>query len=171
AAADKARALRHGGVDVRGDKLQLLLVDDGADARAEIARVTALQLLRVRDELLRERLDDAAVDDDALDGHANLTLMHERAERCRVHGALDVGVVEDDQRVLAAELEHAALQQRAGLRGELGADGRRAREADAAHRRIRDELVADVADMLSRKSVGSGKWVEVGARRTVSRQE
>src|SRR5690606_24852076 len=61
AAAEKARALRHGIVDVLGDTLQLLLVDDGADARAEIARVTALQLLRVRDELLRERLGDAAV--------------------------------------------------------------------------------------------------------------
>ena len=51
--------------------------------------------------------------------HADLALVEERAERGRVDGVLEVGVAEDDQRVVAAELEHDALQVAAGRLGEL----------------------------------------------------
>ena len=50
---------------------------------------------------------------------------------------------EHDQRVVAAELEHDALQVAAGGLGELAAGRRRAGEVDPAHRRVLDELVAD----------------------------
>ena len=65
------------------------------------------------------------------------------AERRRVHGVVEVGVVEDDQRVVAAELEHDALEVAAGSLGELASGLRGAREVDAPDRRVLDELVGD----------------------------
>ena len=87
-----------------------------------LARIADLELLRVLHELLGELRRDVLVHDHALDRHADLALVHERAERRRVHRVLDVGVVEHDQRVLAAELDAALLEQPAGLRRDLLAD-------------------------------------------------
>ncbi len=42
------------------------------------------------------------------------------------------------------------LSEPAGFRGDLLADGRRAREADAAHGRVRHQLVADLGDVVAR---------------------
>ncbi len=76
--------------------------------------------------------------------------MHEGAEGCRIHRVLDIGIVEHDERVLAAELDAALLEQAAGLCGDLAADGGRAGEADAVHGRVRDQLVADLGDVVAR---------------------
>ena len=68
----------------------------------------------------------------------------------RVDRVLEVGVGEDDQRVVAAELEHDALQLPAGRLGELAARAGRAGEVEPAHGRVLDQLVADRARLAGR---------------------
>src|SRR5690606_15740064 len=150
AAAEHLRALLDGVVDLIANLVELLLVDDRPDAIRHLARIADLELLRVLHELLRELGGHGLVHEDALDGHADLPLVHERAEGRGVHGVLDIGIVEHDQRVLAAELDAALLEQAAGLGRNLRADRARAREAHAAHERIRDQLVADFHDVVAR---------------------
>ena len=60
-----------------------------------------------------------ALDEDPPRRHADLALVQVGAEGGGVDGVVEVGVVEHDQRVLAAELEHDALQVAAGGLGEL----------------------------------------------------
>jgi len=55
----------------------------------------------------------------------------------------DVCVGEDDQRVVAAKLQHDALELPSGGFGELAAGRRRPGEVDAPDVRVLDELVAD----------------------------
>ena len=58
---------------------------------------------------------------------------------------VEIGVVQHDQRRLAAELEQHRLQVlRRALRDDL-ADARRAGEVDAPHRRVRDQRLGDLA--------------------------
>ena len=91
-----------------------------------------------------------ALDEDPPRRHADLALVQEGAERRRVHRVVEVGVVEDDQRVVAAELEHDALQLPSGRLGEPPSRLRRAREVEAPHRRVLDELVADRRSVAGR---------------------
>ena len=64
----------------------------------------------LRGQLLDERIGDRALDDDPPRRHADLPLVEEGAERRRVDRVVEVRVVEHDQRVLPAELEHDTLQ-------------------------------------------------------------
>ena len=98
------------------------------------------------DELVRDR----ALDDDPARGHADLALVQERAEGRCVDRVLEVGVGEDDQRVVAAELEHDPLELPAGRLGELAAGAGRAGEVEPAHVRVLDQLVADRGRLAGR---------------------
>jgi hypothetical protein len=112
--------------------------------------IAGLQSIGLGGELLRELVGDRPFDEHLSCGHADLPLVEERAEGRRVHRVLEVGVRKDDDRVVAAELEHDPLQVPAGRLGELATDVRGAGEVDSAHRRMRDELVADVAGLARR---------------------
>ena len=85
-------------------------VDDGADvgvvlpARAEAQRLGAL------DEPCGEIVVEALVDDDAARRGAALTGGTERRPEDPVDREVEVGVVHDDDRVLAAELEVHVLE-------------------------------------------------------------
>ena len=57
--------------------------------------------------------------DDPLGRHADLARVHERAEVRRGDGAVDVGVGQDHQRRLAAELEQHALEVRGRVLGAI----------------------------------------------------
>ena len=83
------------------------------DQRAEhdvAARIAGRQLRGLVGELADEGVGDLLVDDDALGRHADLALVHEGAEGGGVDRAVEVGVVEHDQRRLAAELEQHRLE-------------------------------------------------------------
>ena len=54
--------------------------------------------------------------------------MHEAAEIRGAGGAVHIGIVANDQRVLATQLQAAFLQMRAGAGGHLAANRRRAGE-------------------------------------------
>ena len=72
----------------------------------------------------------------------------EGAEGGGVDRLVDVGVVEDDQRRLAAQLEQHRLQvARRGL-GDDAADARGAGEVDAAHLRVGDQRLDDLGRVL-----------------------
>ena len=86
--------------------------------------------------LVDERVGDLLVDDDPLGRHADLALVHEGAEGRGVHRLVDVGVVEHDQRRLAAEFEQRRLQVLGRDLGDDPADPGRAGEIDAPHRRM-----------------------------------
>ena len=74
------------------------------------ARIAGLQGLRLGREFGDEFIRDRFIDDDAFGRHADLALVHIGAERGGVDRRIDVGVVEDEQRRLAAELQQDGLR-------------------------------------------------------------
>ena len=91
-----------------------------------------------------EALGDGAVDVDALDPRAGLAGVGEAAPDGAGDRVVEVGVGADDHRVLAAELEHRALEPLGADRADLAADLDRAGEEDLADARL-GERVADRA--------------------------
>ena len=88
-----------------------------------------------------ELLAHVAVDEQALAGGAALAGAEEARGRGRLGGELEVGVVEHDDRAVAAELEHRRL---AGRRlGDAAPGLGRADEADAVRAGVARDLVAD----------------------------
>ena len=86
-----------------------------------------------------EGVGDLLVDDEALGRHADLALVHERAERSGGHRGVDIGVVEHDHRRLAAEFEQRRLEIFGRDLRDDAADPRRAGEIDPAHRGMADQ--------------------------------
>ena len=76
------------------------------------ARVAGRQGRGARRELREEGVGDLVVEDDLLGRHADLAGVGEGAEDGGVDRLVDVGVVEHDQRRLAAEFEQHRLQVR-----------------------------------------------------------
>ena len=103
----------------------------------------------------KRRANSSAIgfdDDDPLGRHADLAGVHERAERGRLDRFVQVGVLEHDQRSLAAELEQHWLQLLGGALGDDPPDRGRPGEIDPPHGGMIDQR----ADDLCR--VGSGRW-------------
>ena len=74
------------------------------------ARIAGGQRGGALGELLDEGVGDRRVDDEPLGRHADLALVGERAEHRRIDRRVEIGVVEHDQRRLAAELEQHGLE-------------------------------------------------------------
>ena len=102
------------------------------DQRAEVVPVARahLQVLDVThhggDELVVDRFEHVH----PLDGHARLAGVEERAPYRGVGGQVDVGVLEHDHRVLAAEFQADRGEPAGGALGDLRTGGRRAGELD-----------------------------------------
>ena len=64
-------------------------------------------VLHLVDVALGEVLEDVLVHEHAVRRHADLPLVREAAEDRGVDGVLEVGVVEDDEGAVAAQLEDA----------------------------------------------------------------
>src|SRR6185503_7906073 len=86
------------------DLLERGLVDDRADVGVVLPAGPEPQLLDALDEARLELVVRALLDDHARRGGAALTRGAERRPENPVDRELDVGIVEDDDRVLAAEL-------------------------------------------------------------------
>ncbi len=71
-------------------------------------------------------------------------LLRKRAERGAVHRDLEIGVVEDDERIDAAQLQVGALELAAGALGDARAHRGGAGEGDAGQLRIVDQRLADL---------------------------
>jgi hypothetical protein len=74
------------------------------------ARFAVRQRARLGGELLHECVRDLLVHDQPLGRHADLAHVGEAAERRSLHGLVEIGVVEDHHRGLAAEFEQHRLE-------------------------------------------------------------
>ena len=130
--------------------VELATVDDRADVGALRQRRPHRERVGRGHHPLDERVVDPGGDDQPAGGGAALAGRVEGALDGAVDGDVEVGVVEHDQRVLAAHLE---LDARAAASGGLG-DARpgldRAGEADGIDAGVLDERVADLAAASTR---------------------
>src|SRR5919201_175168 len=106
---------------------------------------TESHLLGHRDELRLQRVVGTLLHDHTRRGGEALARRPERRPDDPVDGELEVGVVEDDDRVLAAELEMDVLEAVGGIAHHLHPGLARPRERDHAHVGMLDEAVADRA--------------------------
>ena len=95
-----------------------------------------------RDEPLLQLVVDALLDDDAARGGAALAGGAERRPDDALDGEVEIGVVEDDDPVLAAELEVDVLEVVGARLRHEHAGLARARERDHGHVRVAHEPVA-----------------------------
>ena len=102
------------------------------------------QPLGGRDELRLQLLVDAALDDHPARSGAALARGPERRPDDPLDGEVEIRVVEDDDRVLAAELEMDVLQALGGRLEDGDAGLARAGERDHAHIRVAHERLADL---------------------------
>ena len=106
----QVRALVDADLRVRVDLLERLPVDHGADVRLVLPPRAEPKLLRPRDEPPLELGVQALVDDHPARRGAALPGRPERRPQDPVDRKLEVRVVHDDDRVLAAELEVDVLE-------------------------------------------------------------
>ena len=100
-----------------------LLASDG-ELRGRVERVADGQRLGGRDETLHERVVEGGVHEQPRPGQADLAgVAEDRLDR-PVDGVVDVGVLEDDVRALAAELERDRREVRRRRRHDVLAGGR-----------------------------------------------
>ncbi|MCY1350981.1 hypothetical protein D9M69_372310 [compost metagenome] len=145
AAHQQGGALGLGGGDLLLQTSQLLGVDHRADHGFGLARVTVWQGLDALDEALGEGFQQRLLDDDAVDRHADLALVQELAHHGGVDRLFQVGVGQDHEGAVAAQLERdvlemlAAAGDAADVAAHLGGTG----EGDERRNRMLDEGVAD----------------------------
>src|SRR5262245_14685882 len=97
-------------VEVRTDFCEMPLVYQGSDFGDRIEGVTDLQPLDARGELLDKVVRNALLHQQAAGGSAPFAIQRVDHEHDSIERAVEIGVVEHDHRVLAAELEMHALQ-------------------------------------------------------------
>ena len=100
------------------------------------------------DQLLEELVVDAVLDEDPVRGDAGLAGVAVLAEDRARDRLVDVGVVEDDERRVAAELERDLLQPGRALGHQQLPDLIRAGEAELADERARGHLLPDRGRVL-----------------------
>ena len=126
------------------DAVALALVDHRPELDAVGIGVADRQAGGLLGEAADELVGDLRGDDVPTDGHADLALVAESAERGRVDRAFEVGVAEHDERVVAAELEVGALEVASGCLTDLPAGLGRACERDDSHLAGGDQRLPDV---------------------------
>ena len=108
-----------------------------------IRRIAVRPRPRPRHQALDERVGHALVDQHALDRRAPLSRILVRAGRGERRRFVEIGVLHDDDRIVAAELEHLPLVDRLGR--DVLADRDAAGEGDEIDVRIGEHLVGDLA--------------------------
>jgi len=105
---DDLGALSHGVVDEGLEAGGLALLRQRRELNARLPRCAEAELVDCGGEAIEEGRLDLAVDPDELQASAALTIVGERARDALLHGEVEVGVREDDGRVLRLEAEDAA---------------------------------------------------------------
>src|SRR5919201_468834 len=129
---------------VRVDLLEGALVDHGADVCVVLPAGPQAHLLDACDEARRELVVDGFVHDHAARGRTALAGGAERGPDDAVDREIEFGVVHDDDRVLAAEIEVDVLEVVGS--GPSDGDARLARAGEGDDRNVRmlDQPLADV---------------------------
>ncbi|OPZ50115.1 MAG: hypothetical protein BWY91_02903 [bacterium ADurb.BinA028] len=94
-----------GVIDVIGDRRQLFRRDQRAHVDAPLVAGAQPHGLGPRDELLDELVVNLGVDIEALGRHAQLSAVGEGGPDGSLGRPVEVGVAQDEDRVLAAEFE------------------------------------------------------------------
>src|ERR1022692_3090063 len=143
-AADRYLGAARGGIgDVLLDLFQRFAIDQrtlrhaGIDARSDFERAHTLGKLR------RERVVDLVVHEQTVGADAGLAGVAILGDDRAFGRRIEIGVVEYDERRVAAELERYFLDRRRRLLHQHSADVGRAGERDLAHSRVRRHLAAD----------------------------
>jgi len=120
------------------------LVRERTHARALVESGADLHLARLLEEAGEEAVVDLLVQIEARGRHADLPRVAELEGLQQVGGALDVGVFEDEDRRMPAQLHRRALHVLRRERGELLAHRHRSGERNLAHDRRADQVVGDL---------------------------
>ena len=115
----------------------------GPSSTPVVEAVAHRQRARRRPRTLDERVVDPVLHENPVGAHAGLPGVAELGRDRALDRQLEVGIVEHDQRRVAAELERDLLDRACALRHQLLADLGRAGEGELADDRVRRELVAD----------------------------
>ena len=103
-----------------------------------------LELRHALRELRRERVVDLVLHEQAVRAHARLARVAVLGDDRALRRGIEIGVVEHDERRVAAELERELLDRRRDLLHQHAADFGRAGERELAHGRVRAHLAADL---------------------------
>ncbi len=152
----------------------LLDLDDGAfmPQRPDLASILKpcadLQRADAGGKGLGEGIGDAPLDEDAVGGKAILAGCGELGVDGDLDRFCDIGVVEDDQRRVAAELHHQPLHRWRALRGDQAADLGGAGEAHRAQADIAanasDDRCGMAGDHIEDTGGNAGAFTEFGKR-------
>ena len=132
-------------VHVGGDLLAVLGGDERAGLRLLIGRAADLDLIGALYQGVDEFIVQGLFHDDAGSCGADLAGVEEGAIEGVVHGDVEVGIGEDDVRVLATELERGALDGLSRILGDDLAGDQAAGEGDHVHVRVLGQRVAAVS--------------------------
>src|SRR6185437_14767290 len=170
----------HGVVDETVDVIDRPAIDHGTERSVALSGVARRHGARLFREAASELLRDGGHRDDPLSRHADLPLIHESAEGRRLDRFIEICVLQNDERRLAAELEQARFEVLRAAFGDDAPDRGGSREVDPAHGRMIDEsadhlarvpgIVRDQVDDAFRKaSLGErlddelmGPWTQLG---------
>ncbi len=150
AAVQLDRACRQRIIDERTDMGNGLAVDHRAQRRLAFARVAHRHGADLCLKLLYKGVGDGVDHDDPFGRHADLALVHESAEGGGLHCLLKVGVLQHDQRRLAAQLQHHRFQMFSAAFRDDPADRRRSGEVHAAHGWMVDHCADHIGRILWR---------------------
>jgi len=134
--------------DQPADRLDGLLVDEGADVDAVVLAAAEGERTHPLAELLGELLGDVGVHEEPVRGRAGLAHVAHLRDHRPVDRGVDVGVVEDQERRVAAELHADPLELVGGLLHQQPAHAGRAGEADLAQPVVGLERLAELAGVL-----------------------
>src|SRR5271157_858503 len=124
AAAEQLCAFVFADLDVAEVGLELLFVDGWPHLGGFVEAVAYFQLFRASYVALDEFAVNAFLDDDAAGGGATLAGGAESAPEAALDGEVEVGVVEHDHGILAAECERAVFETLGRDAADDAADGR-----------------------------------------------
>ena len=156
--------------DLRFHRLERLRRDERADVHPGVHRVAHAERADVGREPLGELAGDRLDHVDPLGRGAHLAGVEQAGPRDAGHGDVEIGVLEHDERVDAAELEVDLLELLAGLGRDPPARGHRAGEGDQIDARVTDQRLArvrptgDDIDHSGRQPVVAPGHEQVGQR-------
>ena len=92
------------------ERVGLGFVHERADVGFWIARIANLQTRHSLHIFFEKLIVDRAMHQDSIGGHADLSLMREAAEDCGVERQFEIGILQNDQRAVSAQLEDCFFQ-------------------------------------------------------------
>src|SRR6202008_1803901 len=129
--------------DIAGYTLILFARDDRPHIRI-VHSWSDAQGLRLGCELIEELVANGAIEQIARRRRTHLPAILEGPGKRVAHGAINIGISEDDHRVLAAELQDRRFDPGCGAGKYLTPRLQRAGEADAAHKRVAHQRLAGI---------------------------